>query len=157
MTTSTSTFPVIDQLRIGQLEATITTAVISRDSPDGISNCDYILEIRRHGDYTLLAPHQYTLSDLPINSLGIRGDHKPATGRSIRSLQSLSNRPVPAHAEAGYSSLSTAKSFSSFWFWRFSVSLLLIFIFLPGTQRSNQHTDDPNDVDQKNDKQSWML
>ena len=69
MTNSTlpiSTFPIIDQFRLGQLEATITTAIVSRDGPDGIAHCDYILEIRRDGDDTLLAPHQYTLSDLPI-------------------------------------------------------------------------------------------
>lgn len=51
---------------MGQLEATIATAVVSRDGPDGIAHCDYILEIRRDDTGTLLDPHQYTLSDLPI-------------------------------------------------------------------------------------------
>lgn len=66
MSTSDDPRTIIDQLRLGGLEASIYLVVAYQDELDGLWISEHVLEICREQDRTVLHPHQYRLSDLPI-------------------------------------------------------------------------------------------
>ncbi|MCA9303419.1 MAG: hypothetical protein KC996_04790 [Phycisphaerales bacterium] len=66
MPTSNESRIVIDQLRLGGLEATILLVAAYRDERHGLWISEHALEIHREADHTVLQPHQFRLGDLPI-------------------------------------------------------------------------------------------
>lgn len=57
---------IIDQLRLGGLEASIFATIAYQDEHNGLWITEHVLDIYREQDHTILHPHQFRLGDLPI-------------------------------------------------------------------------------------------